>query len=117
MAVTKTGSASWGVTGSVQGVTGIVTDLEVTEEVQMAPEYNEVGAICRQTVYDVIKTARATIEVAAGTALPQKGKSIQIAGGTFILKSATLVESNNAYRKISVVGEASENVTTAQVVG
>lgn len=117
MAITKVGSASWGVTGSAQVVSGIVTDLEVSEESQMAPEYNEVGAICRQTVYDVIKTARATLEVAAGVGLPQKGKTIQINGGTFILKSATLVESNNTYRKIAVVGEASENVTTAQVVG
>lgn len=117
MAITKVGSASWGVTGTVQGVTGIVTDLEVTEEAQMAPEYNEVGAICRQTIYDVIKTARATIEVAAGVALPQKGKTIKIAGGTYILKSATLMESNNVYRKISVVGEASENVNAAQVAG
>lgn len=112
---TTVGTASWGVTGKVS-VSGIVTDIEISDEAQMAPEYNEIGAICRQTHYDTIKTARATIEVASGAAAPEVGAQIQICGKPYICKSASVIESNSAYRKISVTGEASKNVNTATKV-
>ena len=119
MAITKIGFAEWGVATNIASdlwSQGVVTDFEESEEFQMAQQFNELGAICRQVVYDTIKTARVTVEVPLAVKLPKKGVTIQIGSQKYIVKSVTIVESNNAYRKFSVVCEASENVDTVKVV-
>lgn len=105
MAATTSGTATWGVTSTCSGVSGIVTDIEVNEEAQTAPEYNEVGAVVKQTHYDTHTTVNATVEVAAGTSLPTSGSSITIAGKSGYVRTARLVESNQAYQKIAVTAE------------
>ena len=109
---TNTETATWGVTGSA-GVTGIVTDIDVNEEAQTAPEYNEVGAVVKQTHYDTHTTVTATIEVATTTALPTAGSQITIGGRTGYVRSARKVESNQAYQKISVTVERWQNCSAA----
>lgn len=113
---TNAGTATWGVTGSA-GVSGIVTDIEVNEEAQTAPEYNEVGAVVKQTLYDTHTTVTATIEVASGTSLPTIGASISIGGKSGYVRSARKVESNQAYQKISVTAELWTNCTATTAAG
>lgn len=113
---TETGTASWGVTGSA-GVTGIVTDIDSGSEPVLAPEYNELGQVVKQTHYDTVTTATATIEVAAGTNPPAAGAQITINGVTGYVKSARVVESNQAYRKISVTVEKYSKCSAASAVG
>ena len=113
MARTMTGVASWGVSGgtSVTNVTGVITDVDVGGEPVLAPEYNEVGAVIKQTMYDEHKTVDVTVEVAAGTAKPASGASITIAGVEGYVTRARIVESNQAYRKIIISAEAYANCT------
>ena len=106
---TTSGIAVGGVQGGVQGVTGIVTDLERAAEAQVAPEYNEVGAVVKVTKYDVHTTLNATVEVAAGTQPPEAGNSITIDGKQGYVMNARVVESNQAYRKIVIQAEFWEN--------
>lgn len=103
--LTKTGTASWGVTGKCTAINGIVTSISRDEEPILAPEYNEAGQVIRQLKYDNLTTIQATIEVAAGTDLPENEKPITIDGKQGYVKRATLVEDNQAYRKISVTVE------------
>ena len=109
MAKTTQGIASWGVSGGCSGVSGIVTDLEENHEGQTAPEYNEVGAVVKQTVYDEHVTLNCTVEVAAGTQPPAPGASITINGKQGYVVSARLTESNQAYRKIAIQAECWTN--------
>ena len=114
MARTTTGIASWGVSGgtSVSTVTGVITDIDVGGEPILAPEYNEIGAVIKQTMYDEHTTVDVTVEVAAGTSKPDSGASITIAGVAGYVVRARIVENNQAYRKILVSAEAYANCTT-----
>ena len=105
MSESTSGVASWGVSGSVSGVSGIVTGIQDDEEPILAPEYNEKGQVVKQTLYDGKGTVTATIEVAAGTDKPAKGAQITINGKTGYVVKSSLVEDNQAYRKISVTLE------------
>lgn len=109
MARTTTGIASWGVTGAVTGVSGIVTSIGHDDEAVLAPEYNEAGQVVKQTLYDVHTTLDATVEVAAGTALPAVGSQITIDGKQGYVVKAKLAEDNQAYRKISLTVELYAN--------
>ena len=113
MAKTTSGMAEWGVQGGVQGVTGIVTDLERASEAQIAPEYNEVGAVVKATKYDEHTTLTATVEVAAGTQPPNVGDNITIDGKQGYVTNARVVESNQAYRKIVIQAEFWKNCNQA----
>lgn len=106
---TTTGTASWGVSGRVTGVTGIVTSIGVSEDPVLAPEYNEVGAVVKQTKYDEHTTLTATIEVAKSVELPGQGDQITINGKQGYVKTAELAEENTAYRKITVTAEFYKN--------
>lgn len=112
MATTTTGTASWGVNATCDGVTGVITDFEVTEVSSMAPEYNEVGAICQMTMYDKVTTINATVEVAKSVNPPETGDAITIGGHAGYVKEARITESNQAYRKIAITAELTQNVNT-----
>jgi len=114
---TNSGIASWGVTGSASGVSGIVTHLQTEKESILAPEYNELGAVVKQTLYDLHKTATATIEVAQGAEPPDEKSAITIGGVQGYVLRSSVVEDNKAYRHIEVTIEAYKNcnaVTIAQ---
>ena len=113
---TNAGIASWGVTGSASGVSGIVTHLQTEKESILAPEYNELGAVVKQTLYDLHKTATATIEVAAGATPPDEQSSITIGGVQGYVLRSTVVEDNKAYRHIEVTIEAYKNCKTVTTV-
>lgn len=99
-------TASWGVTETSAGVTGVITDIEFAVESVTAPEENEVGSVINQTMYDVHKTANATVQVAAGTAIPKAGQAITFGSETMYVTSARLVENNKSYRKIMIAAES-----------
>ncbi len=100
---TTEGNAAWGVQNGVTGVAnGITTDLEISHEGQLANELNEVGAVVRVTKYDVHYSLNATIEVPAGTEPPEPGQTISVDGKTYMVETARVTESNQAYRKIVV---------------
>ena len=109
MAATTQGIASWGVQGGCSGVQGIVTDLEENHEGQTAPEYNEIGAVVKQTKYDEHTTLTCTVEVSASTNPPSPGAQISINGKQGYVVSARLTESNQAYRKIAIQAEFWKN--------
>lgn len=117
MARTTVGTAAWGVSdgSTVTNVSGVITDIEVAGEPLLSPEYNEVGAVIKQTLYDKHETVDVTVEVASGTTKPDAGASITIAGVAGYVVRARVVESNQAYRKIIISAEAYTNcsATTA----
>ena len=115
---TTTATASWGVStnSTVQSVTGVVTDIEIGEDSVLAPEYNEVGQVIKQTHYDTKKTMTVTVEVASGTSKPAAGASITIGGVSGYVVSSKVVESNQAYRKIHITAECYTNCTSATAV-
>lgn len=118
--ITSTGSASWGVTGAVSGtgsVTGIITDIDDGAEAILAPEYNEIGQVVKQTHYDTKKTVSCTVEVAAGTGKPAPGTAITINGVAGYVLNSKVVESNQAYRKIHITAECYSKCSTATAVG
>lgn len=115
MAVTKQGLASWGVTGSATGVQGIITSIEDGAEYIMAPEHNEIGQVVKQTLYDTLKTATFTVEVAAGTDIPGKGTQCTVNGKSMYIKTARKLEDNNSYRRIQINAEAYENCTSVTI--
>ncbi len=115
MAATKSGIASWGVTGSATGVTGIITSIEDGAEYIMAPEHNEIGQVVKQTLYDTQKTATFTVEVAANTNIPSKGTTVNVNNQTMYVKTARKLEDNNSYRRIQITAEAYENCTQATI--
>lgn len=113
---TYSGVAAWGVQGGVNGVTGIVTSIGQDVEAILAPEYNEAGQVVKQTKYDQKTTITATVEVAAGTALPKVGEAITINGVQGYVTRASLAEDNNSYRKISITAEVYMNCSKTTAV-
>ena len=113
MARTTPGIASWGIKDgtTVGDVSGIITDIEVGGEPVLAPEYNEIGAVVKQTQYDTHTTVDVTVEVASTTEPPDAGASITIAGVEGYVTRARIIESNQAYRKIAISAEAYANCT------
>lgn len=115
MAVTKNGVASWGVTGSATGVTGIITSIEDGAEYIMAPEHNEIGQVVKQTKYDTQYSATFTVEVAAGTDIPNATTQVSVNSHTMYVKNARKLEDNNSYRRIQITAEAYENCSSVTV--
>lgn len=115
MAATKSGIASWGVTGSATGVTGIITSIEDGAEYIMAPEHNELGQVVKQTAYDTQYSATFTVEVAAGTNVPSKTTQVTVNGRSMYVKTARKLEDNNNYRRIQITAEAYENCNSVTV--
>ena len=115
MAATKSGIASWGVTGSATGVQGIITSIEDGAEYIMAPEHNEIGQVVKQTLYDTQKTATFTVEVAANTNIPSKGTPVTVNNQQMYVKTARKLEDNNSYRRIQITAEAYENCTQVTI--
>lgn len=106
--VTTTKTASWGVSsglGANTVVSGVVTDFEDSCEPVLAPEQNEVGSTINQTMYDKHFTCSFTVQVAAGTARPKGGDSIQVNGKSWYVTSSRITENNTSYRKIAVTAE------------
>lgn len=106
---TNTGVASWGVSSSGSGVAGIITHIDGDNESILAPEYNEIGAVVKQTLYDEHRTVTMTVEVASGTSAPQSGAAITVAGVAGYVVRSRVVEDNHAYRHIEVTVEAYRN--------
>lgn len=114
--VTRSGVASWGVTAEGNpGVNGIVTHSDLDKESVLAPEYNEIGQVVKQTLYDLHKTITMTVEVAAGEEPPDEKSSITYAGVTAYVVRARVVEDNRAYRHIEITIEAYANCTAVTV--
>ena len=116
MAVTNNGIASWGVTGSATGVTGIITSIDDGSIPVMAPEHNEIGQVIKQTQYDTQYKGTFTVEVAANTDIPADGTSITVNGRRMYITEALKLEDNNSYRRIQISAESYRKCNQVTVV-
>ena len=114
MARTTRGNASWGISDgtSITNVNGVITDIDVGEDPQMEPQRTEVGAVIKQPLYDRRGEVNVSVEVAAGTAKPQSGAAITVAGVQGYVTRSRVVESNQRYRVINITVEAYPNCKT-----
>ena len=114
MGRTVQGDASWGISSDtkVTNVDGVITDIDVGEDPQMEPQRNEIGAVIKQTLYDRRAEVNVTVEVAAGTAKPQSGTTITVAGVQGYVTRSRVVESNQRYRAFQITVEAYPNCKT-----
>ncbi len=119
MARTTHGNASWGVSDGTQvtNVNGVITDIEISEEPQMEPQRNEIGAVIKQTLYDRRAEVNLTVEVAAGTAKPKTGTAVTAAGVQGYVTRSRVTESNQRYRAIALTIEAYPNCKTVDDQG
>lgn len=117
MAKTTSGTASWGISSgsTVSSVTGVVTNIDINEEMMAEPQRNEVGAVCQMTQYDARTEVMADVEVAAEVDPPKSGSAITIAGVQGYVVRARVTESNSIYRKISVTAEMYPNCKAVTV--
>ena len=114
MARTTQGEASWGISDgtTITNVNGVITDIDVSEDPQMEPQRNEIGAVIKNTLYDRRAEINVTVEVAAGTAKPAAGTAITVAGVPGYVTRSRVVESNQRYRAISITVETYPNCKT-----
>lgn len=107
MARTTQGNASWGVSDGTQvtNVSGVITDVEISEEPQMEAQRNEIGAVIKQTLYDRRCEVNLTVEVPAGTAKPKTGTAITAAGVQGYVTRSRVTESNQRFRAIAITVE------------
>ena len=119
MAYTTQGTAHWGVSEGtkVTGVTGVITDIEIGDEMMLEPQRNEVGAVTQQAFYDRRKTVNVTVEVASGTEPPKLGTSVTVAGVQGYVNSARVTESNSRYRAFQIGVEGYPNCKTVKKYG
>lgn len=108
MARTDTGTASWGITDgtTVSEVEGVITDIEVGEEPQMEAQRNEIGAIIKQTMYDLRSEVTVTVEVPSTVNKPRAGTQVTAAGVIGYVTRSRVTESNQRYRTIQITLEA-----------
>ena len=112
--VNKNATASWGVYGTFNDVTGVVTDLSISESALTGAEQNEVGSIIQQTLYDVHSTVTVTVGVASDEQPPDIGGQVTIANVKYYVTSAEIIESNSSYRKIRITAERYSNCEEAK---
>ena len=129
MAMTESHTASWGILSgdeSVQGITGIVTSVDLTTAQVAADEQNEIGRIIGHVVYDTTVSGRVSMIVSSAGLEAAKAylnatsgnvalKTLTMAGGTYNVSSVEIAESNTDFMKvnISVEGWCQGNVAVA----
>lgn len=126
MAMTESHTASWGILSgdeTVQGITGIVTGVDLTTSQVAADEHNEIGRVIGHVVYDTtvsgrvsmivsgagLKAAREYLNATSGSVAL---KTLTMAGGTYNVSSVEIAESNSDFMKVnlSVEGWCQGNV-------
>lgn len=112
--VSKNATASWGVYGTFTDVTGVITDLSISQSALTGAEQNEVGSIIQQTLYDVHSTITVTVGVDSDEQPPDIGQQVTIANVKYYVTSAEIIESNSAYRKIRITAERYSNCEEAK---
>lgn len=105
--------ASWGVTDSVSGVTGVVVGIDLRSEGAFITETDLLGRVCAVFVYDGTSTFTVDVQVKAGVRWPSIGGPMTIAGYTAYVKDVQQTESNAAYQKLHITAERTVMVTNA----
>ncbi|MEG2613758.1 MAG: hypothetical protein RR996_01825 [Alistipes sp.] len=91
----------------------VVTDFSDTSETLHAYEYDNVGAVIGDTVYDRHGTATATIQVPTALTLPKGGEIMTIDSIVYAVMSCNLVQSNKDYNKVQLTLERYAKFPTA----
>lgn len=108
--------ASWGVTDSVSGVTGVVVGIDLRSEGAFITETDLYGRVCAVFMYDGTSTFSADVLVKAGAMWPSIGAPINVAGYTAYVKDVQQTESNTAYQKLHITAERTVKVEYADDV-
>lgn len=105
---------SFGVISIVTGTTTAIADIvaesvNTSESVETATARNEVGKVTDVIAYSRTKTLtiNGLLNVSAPTVTA--GSTITISGGTFLVTSAELVESNTDYVRYNLTVTSSDN--------
>ena len=110
---TTSATAEWGVRGTCNFGSGVVTDVQVHTEFSSSPELNEVGAVIQQAQYDEHMTATATVQCKHGVALPKNTQIVTVKSGgssvTGYVTGCDIIESNQAYVKLQISCECYTN--------
>lgn len=108
--------ASWGVTDSVSGVTGVVVGIDIRSEGAFITETDLYGRVCAVFMYDGTSTFTVDVQVKAGAMFPSIGYPITVAGHEAYVKDVQQTESNTAYQKLHITAERTIMVSNAEDV-
>lgn len=108
--------ASWGVTSSATGVTGVITGIDLRSEGSFITETDLYGRICAVFMYDVISTFGVDVQVKAEESGPLVGSQILVAGNSGYVKDVQITERNNAYQVLHISVEKTSLTNSAQTV-
>lgn len=108
--------ASWGVTDSVSGVTGVVVGIDLRSEGAFITETDLYGRVCAVFMYDGTSTFTVDVLVKAGSRWPSIGSQITVAGYSAYVKDVQQTESNTAYQKLRIAAERTVLVSYAEDV-
>lgn len=113
MAITRLRVASWGLR-QITGATtyGVVTSLEVVDDLMSQNETDETGAVCRVVEYDRRKRLMFTVQAAATTNPPEIGMPITVNSVKGWVQHTEVIEQNQAFKKIRVTMECFKNCDT-----
>lgn len=105
--------AEWGVSvllaAPYAGCT--VTDYDETTEPVHQNELDQKGAVVGDVVYDRKTTITFTAQIPDGLTHPKAGEMITVNGKTAQVTRVEIVQSNQAYQKVSITAEAFPNLT------
>lgn len=105
--------ASWGVTDSVYGVSGVVVGIDLRSEGAFITETDLYGRVCAVFMYDGTSTFTVDVQVKAGAKWPTIGGPITVAGYVAYVKDVQQTESNAAYQKLHITAESTVLVDEA----
>lgn len=108
--------ASWGVTDSVSGVTGVVVGIDLRSEGAFITETDLYGRVCAVFMYDGTSTFTVDVQVKAGETWPSIGGQITVAGHAAYVKDVQQTESNSTYQKLHITAERTLLVSAAENV-
>lgn len=106
--------ASWGVTDSVSGVTGVLVGIDIRSEGAFITETDLYGRVCAVFMYDGTSTFTVDVQIRAGASWPKIGSPMTVAGYSAYVKDVQQTESNTAYQKLHITAERTVNVSTAE---
>lgn len=99
----------FGVTGSAGGL--VLTDFTEGTNAEIAEARDSTGAVTDMHAYSQGKTITATGYVTSGGTVPAAGTTISAGGGTYLVESAELVESNTDFQKMNLSLKSADSAT------
>lgn len=108
--ITTEGKSQWGVSGrNISSPAGVLLDFQESSDVSYYTETDRKGSVTGHFAYDVKKAVSLTVNVSSSAEVPSAGEQIQVDGVAYYVTSAQVIESNRAYKKVSVSAEKYSN--------